>query len=206
MGRQILGRSGPEREGASRQRHSGTPLDRPAGPRRHVSVTDTSAGDDWAEWLERHGAALVLFARQWSPSRAAAEDAVQEAFVRFWRSRHRAQDPTAYLYGCVKRCAIEMTRSSSRRSRRERASARDEAAPMFACDLERDERRAAIEAALVRLPEPQREVLVLKIWGGLSFPQIAAAVNVPPDTAASRYRYAIAKLREQLAEEPTSHG
>jgi RNA polymerase sigma-70 factor (ECF subfamily) len=169
-------------------------------------VTDTSAGDDWAEWLERHGAALVLFARQWSPSRAAAEDAVQEAFVRFWRSRHRAQDPTAYLYGCVKRCAIEMTRSSSRRSRRERASARDEAAPMFACDLERDERRAAIEAALVRLPEPQREVLVLKIWGGLSFPQIAAAVNVPPDTAASRYRYAIAKLREQLAEEPTSHG
>ena len=46
---------------------------------------------------------------------------------------------------------------------------------------------------------------MLKIWGGLTFPQIAAALGVPPDTAASRYRYAIAKLREQLAEEP-SHG
>ena len=77
---------------------------------------------------------------------------------------------------------------------------------MFACALERDERRVAIEAALVRLPQPQREVLVMKIWGGLSFPQIGAALGIPQDTAASRYRYAIAKLREQLAEEPTSHG
>ena len=180
-------------------------LDRQTGPRRHVSVTDTSAGDDWAGWLDRHGAALVLFARQWSTSRTEAEDVVQEAFVRFWRSRQRAQDPAAYLYACVKRCAIEMMRSSSRRVRREEASAREETVPLFGCDLERDERRVAIEAALAGLPEPQREVLVLKIWGGLSFPQIAAAVNVPPDTAASRYRYAIAKLREQLAEEPT-HG
>ena len=112
-------------------------------------MTGTGNGDgDWADWLARHGAALVLFARQWSPSRADAEDVVQEAFVRFWRSRERAEDPTAYLYGCVKRCAMEMLRSTSRRTRREEAAARGEPVPMFACPIERDERRAAVEAAL----------------------------------------------------------
>lgn len=165
-------------------------------------------GDDWAGWLARHGAALLLFARQWAPTRADAEDAVQDGFVRFWRSRGRARDPVGYLYACVRASALDWARSSQRRARRETATARREGAPgggLFVSPVEHDERRAAIEAALARLPEPQREVLVMKIWGGLSFPQIGAALGLPPDTAASRYRYAIAKLREQLAEEP-SHG
>ncbi len=41
----------------------------------------------------------------------------------------------------------------------------------------------------------------MKIWGGLSFPQIAEALRISSNTAASRYRYALARLREQLAEE-----
>jgi RNA polymerase sigma-70 factor (ECF subfamily) len=166
----------------------------------------TGGPDDWAVWLRRHGPALVLLARQWVANPADAEDVVQEAFVRFWRSRHRAADPTAYLYTCVRRCALEHLRGRRRRARREEAAARAEAlagAPLFACPLEQGERRAAIEAALRRLPEAQREVLVLKVWGGLSFPQIAAALGVPANTAASRYRYALARLRQELAEELT---
>ena len=163
------------------------------------------AADDWARWLARHGAALVLFARQWAPSPADAEDVVQEAFVRFWRSRDRAQDPAGYLYACVKRCAIDWTRSSQRRLRREEATARSGEAALFACPVERDERLGLIESALVRLPDEQREVVVMKIWGGLTFAQIVTALGVTLSTAASRYRYAIAKLRGQLAEEPTNH-
>ena len=162
-------------------------------------------GDDWAAWLARHGAALVLFARQWAPLRADAEDVVQEAFVRFWRSRDRAEDATAYLYACVRHCGIDWTRATGRRVRREEASARSDDRAMLACSLERDERRALIEAALSRLPDEQREVVVMKIWGGLTFPQIGAALEISHDTAASRYRYAIAKLRGQLARE-ASHG
>jgi RNA polymerase sigma-70 factor, ECF subfamily len=160
------------------------------------------ASDEWAVWLERHGPALVLLARQWVASRADAEDVVQEAFVRFWRSRQRATDPAAYLYACAKHCALDWQRGRRRQSRREAAVARPEAEPLFASPLEQDERRAAIEAALAELPEDQREVLVMKIWGGLSFPQIAAALRISGNTAASRYRYALAKLRAQLAEEP----
>jgi len=161
-----------------------------------------SARDEWAVWLDQHGAALVLLARQWVASRADAEDIVQEAFVRFWRSRQRALDPAAYLYTCVKHCALDWQRSRKRELRREEAAARPEAETLFAGPLEQAERRTAIGAALGILPDNQREVLIMKIWGGLSFPQIAEALRIPANTAASRYRYALAKLREQLAEEP----
>jgi RNA polymerase sigma-70 factor (ECF subfamily) len=158
---------------------------------------------DWRAWLGEHGPALVLLARQWVPDRADAEDIVQEAFVRFWRARHRAADPVAYLYACVKRFAWEWLRGKRRRARREQAVARPELASgeLFAGPSEQAERRAAIADALGRLPEAQREVVVMKIWGELSFPQIAAALAIPVDTAASRYRYALAKLRDQLAAE-----
>jgi RNA polymerase sigma-70 factor (ECF subfamily) len=160
------------------------------------------SAEAWTVWLAEHGPALLLLARQYLQVRTDAEDVLQEAFVRFWRSRERATDKTAYLYGCVRTTALEWTRGRRRRMRREEAVARTEAQPLFERALEQDERRQAIELALHSLPAEQREVLVLKLWGGLTFPQIAHALAVSANTAASRYRYALAKLREQLAEEP----
>jgi RNA polymerase sigma-70 factor (ECF subfamily) len=161
----------------------------------------TDGRDEWAVWLDQHGAALVLFARQWVQSHADAEDIVQEAFVRFWRARERARAPAAYLYACVKNCALHWQRSRTRLSRREEAAARPETEALFTGPLEQAERRATIAAALSTLPEGQREVLVMKIWGGLSFPQIGLALELPVNTAASRYRYALTKLRDLLAQE-----
>ena len=170
-----------------------------------------ASGQEWQAWLGRHGPAMLLLARQWVPSRADAEDVVQEAFLRFWRSPRRTQvsvaDPVAYLFGCVKHAALDWQRGGRRRARREEAAGlatgpnASSPDPLLTGGLEREERRMAVEAALAQLPEAQREVLVMKVWGGLSFPQIAQALGVPPDTAASRYRYALAKLRGQLAEE-----
>jgi RNA polymerase sigma-70 factor (ECF subfamily) len=158
--------------------------------------------DRWEDWLTAHGPALVLFAGGWTVCRADAEDAVQEGFVRFWRSRERAHDPLAYLYACVKRAALERLRGDGRRKRRETAAASPETSGRWFVDpLEGEERRAAIEAALAALPPEQREVLVLKLWGELTFAQVGEAVGVSANTAASRYRYALARLREQLAEE-----
>jgi RNA polymerase sigma factor (sigma-70 family) len=159
--------------------------------------------DDWRRWLAEHERALVLFARQWTACQADAEDVVQEAFVRCWRSRDTAREPVAYLFGSVKRAALDWQRGQQRRAAREHTVARPEAEPQLECPAEQDERRVAIEAALRCLPAEQAEVLVLRIWGGLTMPQIAAALEIPTNTAASRYRYALASLREQLAEEPT---
>jgi RNA polymerase sigma-70 factor (ECF subfamily) len=161
-----------------------------------------TCGDDWTAWLEARGPALVLFARQWVSGRADAEDVVQEAFLRFWRSRQRALDPTAYLFTCVRRCALERLRGESRRSRREEAAARDERtdSSLLVGPVEQQERRAVVESALQQLPREQREAVILKIWGELTFPQIAATLEIPVNTAASRYRYALARLRASLSE------
>jgi RNA polymerase sigma-70 factor (ECF subfamily) len=111
------------------------------------------------------------------------------------------QEPVAYLYSCVKHCALDWHRGRQRRQQRELAAARPEVDALFVAPIEQDERRVAIEAAVCRLPTNQAEVLVMKIWGGLSFPQIAVALETSPNTVASRYRYALARLREQLAAE-----
>jgi RNA polymerase sigma-70 factor, ECF subfamily len=164
--------------------------------------TMADRGDDWRDWFDRHGAGLVLLARHWTSTRSDAEDVVQEAFIRFWKSRDRVSEPVAYLYACVKRCAVDWRRSRARQAGRDESAARREIeTPLFKSELEQEERRAAIEASLQRLPEEQREVLLLRIWGGLTFPQVASALELSVNTVTSRYRYAIEKLRGQLAEE-----
>lgn len=155
--------------------------------------------DSWRDCLGQHGPALLLFARQWSASRADAEDAVQAGFLRFWKTRGRARDPLAYLYACVRGAAMDLGRGDRRRERREHDAAPDPVSA-FEHPLERAERGAAVEAALNQLPGDQREVVVLKIWGGLTFAQIATAVGVPASTAASRYRYALTRLSAELTE------
>lgn len=154
----------------------------------------------WRQWLERHGPALVLFARQWSASQADAEDAAQSGFLRFWKTRSRARDETAYLYACVRGAAMDIGRGDRRRGKRQIAAAQCEQSA-FEMPLERAERQAAIEAALNQLPGDQREVVVMKIWGGLTLAQIGEALGVPANTAASRYRYALARLEGELSEE-----
>jgi len=158
--------------------------------------------DEWSAWIEQHGASMLLLARQSLPRQADAEDVVQEAFLRFWRSRDRAQDPAAYLFTCVRHCALDFNRGRVRRHDRERAAARPEQAlDYFSAAPQERERAARIEHALRQLPPPQREILVLKLWSRLSFAQIAAALEISPNTAASRYRYALEKLRVHLPEE-----
>jgi len=156
--------------------------------------------DHWRQWLDRYGPALLLFARQWSATRADAEDAVQDGFVRFWRTREAARDLLPYLYTCVRSAAMDLGRGQRRRMRREQTTDRREASA-FEFPAEQREREAAIEVALSQLPGDQREVVVMKIWGGLTFAEIGEALGVSLSTAASRYRYALTRLEQELSAE-----
>jgi RNA polymerase sigma-70 factor (ECF subfamily) len=147
--------------------------------------------------LAEHGAALLLFARQWSASAADAEDAVQNGFVKFWKNRKKARDELAYLYMCVRSAAIDLGKGERRRL----ARLTWRPGRVFDASTDRQEREATIEAALALLPADQREVIVMKIWGGLTFSQIGEATRVPMNTAASRYRYAIGRLHAELSAE-----
>jgi RNA polymerase sigma-70 factor (ECF subfamily) len=157
--------------------------------------------DRWRQVLELHGAALLLFARQWTSGRADAEDAVQDGFVRFWKTRSRARDELAYLYACVRSAAMDQGRGRRRRAAHERAAPQRDDASAFELELEHAERTMLIEAALNQLPGDQREVVVMKIWGALTFAQIGEALGIPLNTAASRYRYALSRLGAELSEE-----
>ena len=130
-----------------------------------------------------------------------AEDVVQEAFVRFWRQQRKlGSEPMALIVTSLRRTAIDLARRNIRRERREQLAQQDSAleTTLFEPLLEGDERRTAIEAALLRLPAEQREVLVLKIWGEFTFAEIAEQLSLSPNTAASRYRYALVALRQEL--------
>ena len=91
-----------------------------------------SRSDQADTWLDQYGSALLLMARQLISGRSDAEDVVQEAFIRFWRSRHRVVDPAAFLFACVRNCALDFRRERSRQIRREEAVARPEVEPLFA--------------------------------------------------------------------------
>lgn len=168
----------------------------------------THGASHWQDWIKAHGPRLLLCARQWTRSLADAEDVLQEAFVRYWKhQQHLPGDPQALLLTSMRRAAVDLARREGRRQAREaRAGVDDDGgAPVFErLPGEGDERRQEIEAALRRLPEEQREVLVLKIWQELTFEQIGETLGISPNTAASRYRYALNALRQQL--EPLCHG
>jgi RNA polymerase sigma factor (sigma-70 family) len=153
--------------------------------------------------FEAHYPFLRLVARQYVRCAADADDIVQEGLVRFWKyARDYAADTKAYLATCVKNAALDFLRARQNRKEHEQAAlasgAGQQPVPLFECSLELEESRAALEEALKQLPVEQRLVVVLKIWGELTFPQIGELMGVSHDTAASRYRYALTALRERL--------
>ena len=167
---------------------------------RHMQREQTDG--EWQGLWEQYGPKLLLFARQQTDRDSEAEDIVQEAFVRYWRARQQDPELTpALLFTMVKRASIDLARKSRSRSQRELESCLDDGAePLvwFADPVEEKERQHQLESALRSLPAAQREVLVLKIWGGLTFEQIGDTLGISPNTAASRYRYALDQLRQVL--------
>ena len=149
-------------------------------------ATHGSGANGWADTARR----CCSWARR-VPSRADAEDAVQDGFPLRGRAREGRRPRRLPLR---LRAVPHWTSSAAAggRGRREQAVAATEVPPandaLFTCPLERQERREAIEAAMRHLPEPPRGAGPEGV-GRLSFPQIGRC-SIPPDTAASRYRYA----------------
>src|SRR5215510_7196499 len=164
---------------------------------REKVMDNVASHEDWKSCFSEIGPGLLLFARQWTRSAADAEDIVQEAFVKFWRRNHQINN-RALLYATVRSIALVFIRRDKRRARRE-ATAFAEADPTVEPQCAwGDEAQSALAAAVSCLPHEQREVLVLKIWNELSFSGIAGALGISQNTAASRYRYALANLKKNL--------
>lgn len=143
---------------------------------------------------EDFGPALVLYARSLLGDGAAAEDVVQQVFVKLLEGRVPAPtEPKPYLYRAVRNAALNARRDEGRRR------PWPEQEPAFEAAPGREDEREELEKALEGLPQEQRETVVMKVWGGMTFEEIAALAGVSLNTAASRYRYGMEKLRERLA-------
>ena len=171
-----------------------------------MTATPTNLAADWRTYFARFGPRLVLFARQWLQETSDAEDAVQEAFVRFWRKHETPlEEHAGLLFAAVRSVALDHIRRETRRRKREELAGSEavpwatrpaDTTPLFEAVFA--DTSLAVEAALGQLPIEQREVLVLKIWGELTFAQIGAALGLSPNTASSRYRYSSNALRKIL--------
>jgi RNA polymerase sigma factor (sigma-70 family) len=153
-----------------------------------------------AEWFGDRAPGLVLYARQWLDP-AAAEDVVQEVFVRLMAQPCEPANLKAWLYLATRNAAIGAGRSGRRRLRRERAVAERRGAelePLFHSSPEDRIDAAAAEAALAGLPEPQREIVLLRIWGGMTLAEVASVTGLALSTVYDHYRAALARVRTIL--------
>ncbi|MBL9155536.1 MAG: sigma-70 family RNA polymerase sigma factor [Verrucomicrobiales bacterium] len=157
----------------------------------------------WSEWLGEYGPRLMLFARQQTRCEADAEDVLQSALIKTWKSH--GDRPTDDLLGLVftniRRCAIDAARMQDRRTDREQRAVEEMGPPVAWFEMPDDDETRALQVALASLPEKFRDVITLKLWGDLTFAQIAETLDIPANTAASRYRYGLEQLRSHLARE-----
>jgi RNA polymerase sigma-70 factor (ECF subfamily) len=139
-----------------------------------------------------HAPSLRLYARQWSSQ---AEDLVHDAFVHLARQAPPPERPVPWLYRVVRNAALAAHRSATRRRRREQRVSNP-----VAWFTRADDRLDAQDATrfLAELPLELREVIVARLWGGLTFEEIAQLAGCSLPTAHRRYQAGLLELRERL--------
>ena len=168
---------------------------KPAGP---AGVIHAMGPDQLAELVDRYAAALVLYARQWCDC---PEDVVQNALLKLCRQRTPPDNLIPWLYRVVRNGAIDASRASRRRHKYEAAAA-DAGPKWFSPSYDPtglDARAAA--AALATLPAETRAIIVMHVWGGLTFEQIAHALHSSAATCYRRYAAGLDALRTRLGAE-----
>jgi RNA polymerase sigma-70 factor, ECF subfamily len=143
---------------------------------------------------QQHGPALLLYARSLIGRNDAAEDALQHVFMKLLEREQLPEDPKPYLFRAVHNAALNLVRGE------DNLVDLNEVENWFETSQTELTQEITLKNSLMNLPLDQRQVLVLHIWGGLSFEEVASLLNISPNTAASRYRYALQKLRSTMLE------
>ncbi len=157
---------------------------------------------DMERLYTEHAQSLFAFLLNFTRDEADTYDLLQGIFVKLAREPrllHGVRAERAFLIRLAHNAAIDLIRRRGARERTKENFASEKISP-FAPTNDPDEElfRAELSVALAELPAEQRAVVHLKLWEGLTFDEIAAALDLSPNTAASRYRYGLDKLRERL--------
>jgi RNA polymerase sigma-70 factor (ECF subfamily) len=149
-----------------------------------------------------HAQPLFAFLLNFTRDEADTRDLLQEIFIKLARESKLldgVRDERAFLIRLAHNAAIDLIRRRGTRERTKENFAAERISP-FAPTNDPDDKlfREEVAFALGELPEEQRAIVHLKLWEGLTFEEIAVALDIPPNTAASRYRYGLNKMRERL--------
>jgi len=155
--------------------------------------------------MKRYWSRLVTYASTLTENEDAAEDVVQDTFVRVWQHRERwvpSGTVGAYLYRITRNLAINARRDlQAQRIREERGGTELKGSLTVANpeqDTEAAELRREILAAIAELPVRRREVFMLSRFHGMSYDEIADAMELSPRTVANHMSAALADLRSLL--------
>lgn len=150
----------------------------------------------------QHSRSLLLFAISICGESSRAQDAVHQVFLRLMAPGNliKAVDIKAYLFASVRNELFN-------HQKHQRKTAPMETEAVWFEPPNRDyPAEVNLRRALQALPDDQRQVVVLHVWGELTFLQVAEVMGISANTAASRYRYALAKLRDAMLVKENSNG
>jgi RNA polymerase sigma-70 factor (ECF subfamily) len=190
----------------------GAPLD--DSGERLIGLAAKGDPEAYRDMVRIYGPKLFSYLACRLRSRDAAEDAYAEVWLRVWKAlpsyekRGRFQP---WLFTIAHRLSLDMLESEARRSSVPFDAEPGEGSLPLSERLDSGEpgpERSALArelwakaaAALERLPEEQRQTFLLREYGGLSFAEIARAMDCPINTALARMRYAVLKMREAVEE------
>src|SRR5437763_1919520 len=150
------------------------------------------APEELGRLYREHAPALRLYVRQWP---GGDEDLVQDAFIKLAQQAPPPEQVLPWLYRVIRNGALTLGRGEARRRRRQdRVSAGE--AWFASVEDQLDGRDAA--RLLAELPLEQRELVVARIWGGLTFEELARLAGCSMPTAHRHYHAGLAALRERL--------
>lgn len=159
-----------------------------------------------AETYRRHSAAVFGLARRLTHNRSLAEDVVQEVFVRLWNNPTKF-DPArgslrSFLLAHTHGRSIDIIRSESSRRRREdnEATLTANAGPSIDEEVWQLTLADKVQQTLTSLPETERSVIELAYFGGLTYREVAAHLDLPEGTVKSRIRSGLKRLKLRMAE------
>lgn len=157
---------------------------------------------DFERLYDEHVEAIFAFLLNLTRNEADARDVMQEVFTKLARQPKLllgVRDERAFLIRLSHNAAVDLMRRRGAREKNHEQLA-VESASLFSIAADPDEQafREALTLALGELPPDQRAVVHLKLWERLTFAAVAQALGISLNTAASRYRYGLDKLRERL--------
>ncbi len=146
--------------------------------------------------MKENLARLAFYARQQTRTDSDADDVLQDAIIEAWKRTPKKCPDVALVFSYIRRRSIDLGRKM--KVRQDFAESSDVLLVTIETDFEQRDDELLLRKSLGKLPPNLSEAVVLHLWGGLTFQEIGKMLSISPNTASSRYRLALERLRQTV--------